>query len=152
MLILHLEMGSEMKNSIHYDSISHTGIVKNVTESSVKVSIAPSSPCAGCQAEASCTLSGKEEKIIDISGYYDVKQGDIVTILMERSMGFTALFLGYVIPLFAVLTTLVILSSLKLPELITGLTSLGVLLPYYVILFIFRKRVNKKFSFRLKVL
>ena len=66
-------------------------------------------------------------------------------------MGFTALFLGYVLPLLIVIACLLILTSIKVSELLSGLTSVAILIPYYLTLFLFRKRVNKKFSFRLKV-
>ena len=94
---------------------------------------------------------GTEEKQVEVNGNYDVKPGDAVTILMKQSMGYSALFLGYILPFLLILTMLITLVSFKVPELITGLISLAVLLPYYSVLYIFRKRVNEKFTFTLKV-
>jgi sigma-E factor negative regulatory protein RseC len=140
-----------MKNSVNSGTINHEGIVKKADDESVIVIISASSACSGCHAEGSCNLSGKEEKIIKVSGTYDVKPGDKVTILMKQSMGYSALFLGYLLPLITVISILIILVSLKVPELVAGLTSLAMLIPYYVILFMFRKRINEKFTFTLKV-
>jgi positive regulator of sigma E activity len=131
-------------------TINHEGIVQKADNKSVIVSISAISACSGCHAEGSCTLSGKEEKIIEVSGNYNVKQGDKVTILMKQSMGFAALSLGYLLPLISVISGLIIMISLKVPELIAGLISLAILIPYYVVLFFLRMRINEKFTFTLK--
>jgi sigma-E factor negative regulatory protein RseC len=131
--------------------INHEGIVQKIDDSSVIVSISSSTACSGCHAEGSCNMAGKEEKIIEVTGRYDVRPGDRVTILMKQSMGYAALLLGYLLPLISVVTVLIILVAMEVPELPAGLLSLGILIPYYIILFFFRKRVNEKFTFTLKV-
>ena len=131
-------------------TISHEGIVQKVDDRTTVVSISVASACTGCTVEGSCSLSGKEEKIIEVSGNYNVKPGDLVTILMKQSMGYAALVLGYLLPLLSVILTLIVLFSLKFPELIAGLVSIAILFPYYTILYFFRKRINKKFTFTLK--
>ncbi len=80
--------------------INHEGIVKNKNENTVIISITSASACSGCHAEGSCSLSGNEEKMIEVRGNYNVKPGDNVTILMKQSMGYAALFLGYILPLY----------------------------------------------------
>lgn len=120
-------------------------------DKSVIVSIIASTACSGCHAEDSCTMSGKEEKIIEIAGSYNVKPGDNVTVLMNQSVGYAALILGYILPLITVLTILIIMISMEISELISGIISLGSLLPYYTVLYFLRGRINKKFTFTLKV-
>jgi sigma-E factor negative regulatory protein RseC len=131
--------------------ISHEGIVQKVDEKSVTVRITVVAACSGCHAEGSCALSGMEDKIIEINGSYNVKPGENVIILMKQSMGYAALVLGYILPLISVVSMLVILISISVPELIAGLISLAILIPYYMILFFFRKKINEKFTFTLKV-
>jgi sigma-E factor negative regulatory protein RseC len=140
-----------MKSSISSEPICHKGKVQSIGYNSVIVSISAATACSGCHAEGGCTLSGKEEKLIEVEGSYNVARGDNVTILMNQSMGFAALFLGYLFPLFSVVIMLIILTSLGISELISGIVSLGILIPYYMVLFLFRKRINKKFTFTLKV-
>jgi sigma-E factor negative regulatory protein RseC len=138
----------------HSDStsiINHEGIVQRNDGNAVTVSISSVSACSGCHAEGTCTMSGKEEKIIVVIGKYSVKPGDKVTILMKQSMGFTALFLGYVFPFLTVIAVLIIMISLKFPELTSGLISIAILIPYYALLYFFRKTINTKFTFTLKV-
>jgi sigma-E factor negative regulatory protein RseC len=139
-----------MKHSESIGSINHEGFVHKVNSKSVTVIISAATACSGCHAENSCTLSGKEEKSIEVPGIYNVKPGDTVTILMEQSMGYAAIFLGYLIPLFCVMILLIFLVSIKVPELLAGLISLAILIPYYITLFLFRKQINRKFIFTLK--
>ena len=139
-----------MTNSGNQVIINYEGIVQRKEDNKVFVAITSTSACSGCHAEGSCTMSGKEEKIIEVSGKYNVNNGDQVTILMKQSMGYSALFLGYVLPVIAVVTVLITLISFRIPELTSGLASLSVLIPYYIILFFFRKTINEKFSFTLK--
>lgn len=131
--------------------IDHEGVVKHNSGSSVIVSISATSACSGCHARGSCSMLGAEEKIIDIEGIYNVSPGDIVTVLMEQSLGYSALVLGYIIPFILILTSLITFISLGLTELISGVLSLAALIPYYFALYIFRKKVNEKFTFTLKV-
>lgn len=140
-----------MNSTINSGIINHEGIVQRIEDTSIIVSISSSTACSGCHAEGSCNIAGKEEKIIEVTGKYNVNPGDRVTILMKQSMGYAALFLGYLLPLVSVVTVLIILVALEVPELPAGLLSLGILIPYYTILFFFRKRVNEKFTFTLRV-
>lgn len=131
--------------------INHDGIVKENCGKSVIVTISTSSACSGCHAKGSCNTFGNEEKMIEVEGSYNVKPGDNVTVMMMQSMGYKALFLGYILPFFSVLATLITLISLNIRELTAGLVSLAVLIPYYFILALFRKKINEKFTFTLKV-
>jgi len=140
----------KMRSTNSPGTINHEGIVQKVDDKSVIVSISVASPCSGCNAEGSCSIAGKEEKIIEVSGKYSVKPGDLVTILMKQSMGYAALVLGYLLPLVSVVITLIVLISLKFPELTAGLISIAILIPYYTALYFFRNRINKKFTFTLK--
>lgn len=131
--------------------IEHDGIVRKVENNSVFVAISLTSACSGCHAEGFCNISGKEEKIVDIQGRYNVAPGDNVTILMTRSMGYRAIVLSYLVPLIIVILSLSILISLSVTELISGLVSIGILIPYFTILYLFRKQINKRFTFTLKL-
>jgi sigma-E factor negative regulatory protein RseC len=130
-------------------SISHSGIVKSKNDKSVFVSITTTTACSGCHAGSSCNLSGKEEKIVEVVGNYSLRPGDKVTVLMKLSMGYTAILFGYILPLLSVLAVLIVLISQKIPELVAGLTALGILIPYYIVLYFFRNRINEKFTFTL---
>jgi sigma-E factor negative regulatory protein RseC len=140
-----------MSESGNTGIIEHEGIVQKSDNKSVTVKISSASACSGCHAEGYCTLSGVEEKIIEIPGSYNVGSGDNVTILMKKSTGYSAVLLGYVYPLIIMISTLVMMIRLSVPELTAGLISILILIPYYFVLWLFRKRISKNFTFTLKV-
>jgi len=140
-----------MKYPSDETNINHQGIVQKSDNESVTVLITSQSACSGCHAEGSCNMSGKEEKIVDIKGFYNVNTGDNVTVIMKQSMGFIALFLGYILPLLVVLIILIVFASLGYSELVSGLLAISSLLPYYLILYFLRNKINDKFVFSLKI-
>ena len=131
--------------------IDHEGIVTSISGRSIFVSISATSACSGCHAKGSCSILGSEVKIIEVKGDYNVKPGETVNIRMAQSTGFKALAYGYILPFMALFLVLITLISLKIPELTAGLMAIGVLLPYYLILYLFRKKLDEKFTFTLKV-
>lgn len=139
-----------MKESAYQPTIQHDGKVKKVDGDSVLVSITSNTACSGCHAEGLCGISGKEEKLIDIRGSYSVSPGDTVTVLMEESSGIKAVFLSYLVPLVIVVAGLIVCSILSLNELISGLISISLLAPWYMLLYLFRNKINRSFTFKLK--
>ena len=130
--------------------ITHQGIIDSIAQQLVRVKIINLSACSGCHAKGACTASDMEEKIIDIpTAKTNYKVGQIVTIASKLSTGFKALFLGYVLPFLIVLSTLIILTSLSIPETKAGLIALASLVPYYFALYIFRDKIKKEFTFEI---
>lgn len=132
-------------------TIEHIGVVKSVDDDSIIVGIVKNSGCASCQAKESCNISETEEKEIEINQFeknYSI--GEQVKVYFSESLGFRALFLGYVLPFLIVLSILIVLTIVKINEGIAGLFALGSLLPYYLILFITKDKQNKTFSFSIK--
>lgn len=139
-----------MKESAYQSTIQHDGKVKKVDGNSVLVSITSNAACSGCHAEGLCGISGKEEKIIDIKGRYNVSPGDSVTVIMEQSTGYKAVVLSYLVPLVIVITGLILCNILSFNELTAGLISISFLVPWYLILYLFRNKINRSFTFTLK--
>ena len=132
------------------DTIQHEGTVKKVENGSVIVSIKTGSACSGCHAESICNLAGQEERIIEVKGNYGVAQGDRVIVLMKQSVGYKAVVLSYIIPFAIVIAGLIIFNYLSANEILAGLGSIFLLLPYFLILYLFRSKINRNFSFMLK--
>lgn len=131
--------------------ISHEGVVANNSGKSVTVTISAKSACSGCHAKGSCSLIGSGEKTVEVEGAWSVRPGDAVNVVMKQSMGFTALFYGYILPFLTLMTVLIVSLSAGFTELASGTISIAALLPYFLVLWIFRKRLNGKFAFSLKV-
>jgi sigma-E factor negative regulatory protein RseC len=132
-----------------YTDIIHEGIVTKTEADSVTVLLSSAVACTGCEAGGSCSLAGAEKKILKVEGAWGVRQGEKVVVSMKESQGYSALMLGYVIPLAVLLLTLVICEALSGSELFSGLMSIAVLVPYYILLFAFRSLISKKFTFKL---
>ena len=127
--------------------IEHEGIVKRVTEDSVIVSILKNSGCASCLAKDSCNLSESEEKEIEIKQFDQLYSiGEKVKVYFNKSLGFKALFLGYILPFLLVLSVLIITSSIGLNEGRAGLLSIGILLPYYFGVYLAKSVLKKTFT------
>lgn len=131
-------------------TITHQGVIESITQHLIKVRILNMSACAGCHAKGACNASDMEEKIIDIhSDSTKYKVGQSVTISSKLSTGFKALFLGYIIPFIIVLVSLIILTTLGIPEIQSGLVSLATLIPYYIALYLLRDKIKKEFTFEI---
>lgn len=130
--------------------IEHSGIVTSVSGDQATVTFITSSACTGCQASGVCDASGSKEKTVTATHHEEIHTGDHVRIFMEKTLGFRALFLGYLLPFFLVLTILIVLTTLSLPEVIAGVASLLLLPLYYYLLYLKKEKISNKFSFTIK--
>lgn len=132
------------------NSIEHTGIVKSVENGQVIVNIISHPACSACLASGICDLSGQESKEIKTTYSAEVNTGDPVTVMMQQSMGFRALFLGYLLPFLIVLTVLITLTALSVSEPLSGMAAFLSLVPYYLTIYYKKEKIGKSFSFTIK--
>lgn len=131
--------------------IEHTGIINHIEGSHIRVSIIQVSACSGCHAKGACTASDMDEKFIDVeSSDTTLKEGDMVKLYGQSSMGLTAVLIAFVIPFLLILVTLFILRSYVTNEALSGTIALSTLIPYYIILSFFNKKMKTKFQFYIK--
>lgn len=133
--------------------VTHSGIVKNISDGKAMISIIAKSACASCQIKGSCSLSDVEEKIIEVDLHEDDKNlelGGQVTVEMKESLGTWAVLLGYVFPFLVVFISLVIFTSVGMDEGLAGLFSVLILAPYYIIMYLSRQFLRKRFTYRLQ--
>jgi sigma-E factor negative regulatory protein RseC len=128
--------------------VCHEGIVIEGGGGIFKVKIVARSACADCHAKAICAIPGRVEKTIDVRGSDDIQAGDRVNIVMEERMGWIALFYSFILPFLCLITILFVLYALGIGEVAAALAAVAGLVPYYLILYIFRKRVEKEFVFK----
>jgi sigma-E factor negative regulatory protein RseC len=135
-------------------SVEHLGVIKEITDKLVRVSIIPESACGSCHARGSCSVSETGDKTIEVSILPEDKYsvGEEIKVVLRQSHGIKALALGYVLPFFILLGTLISLTSLGFSEGLAGLVSLLSLAPYYLGLSFFRERLKSEFAFSLKKL
>lgn len=146
-------MQPEIRNlNMSSGTVIHPGIIENINNDKVFVRILSQSACSSCHAKGACTVADIEEKIIetelDPSGNW--KPGDQVMVRMEESLGRKAVLLGYGLPLVVLIVSVVVFLSIFNHEGLAALLSILMLVPYYFTLYLFRKRLQKEFRFRIE--
>lgn len=131
--------------------IEHRGVVERIVSQGVIVSIVQETACAACAAAQLCHSSEKKEKLVEIPcdapSRYSI--GQDVTIVGEIGLGLRATLWAYVIPLVLLMVVLMVSAS-YLNAGIAALLALASLIPYYIILYAFRNKMQRRFSFRIK--
>ena len=133
------------------NKISHEGIITKIEDSNIEVKILSRSACASCNIKGACNMSEMQEKIITIPTPKDknLSIGQEVKISMGLGQANRAVIFAYVIPLIILVAMIFILSTLKIEEGLNALISIGTLIPYYLILFLFRNRLKRKFKYEI---
>lgn len=126
----------------------HEGTVIDGVDGSFRVRLRSRSACAGCHVRSICAAEDRADKIIPVISADDLKTGDGVRIIMERKMGRVALFYSYILPFFVLIFILFVLYALGVGEITAALAALASLIPYYLLIYLFREKIEKDFVFR----
>ena len=131
--------------------ISHEGIIIRIDNDNVQIKILSKSACASCNIKGACNMSEMKEKIIDIPRPKDknLSIGQEVKISMGLGQANKAVIFAYVIPVILLVGMIFILNALKFDEGINALISIGSLVPYYLILYLFRNNLKRKFEYEI---
>ena len=133
------------------NAIEHTGVIEDISDNGIRVRFTSFSACASCHAKGVCSASDMEDKEIVVPNTgYDLHTGDFVSITMKASLGTKAVLIGYVYPFIVLLTILLILNGIGMSELKAGLISLATLVPYYIIVYQLRNRLERTFGFTIR--
>ena len=131
--------------------IQHVGIVEDVTETSICVSIVSTSACSSCHAKGGCSMSEQVEKKVRIPNTgIPVTKGETVNVVMSTSTGFKSVFLAYILPIVLLILSVAVFTSLSLSEGVSALLTLVVIAIYYGVLFLLRKVLESKFEMRIE--
>lgn len=128
--------------------IEHEGTVREIREGKATVAFIAKSACAHCQLKGICSEAEIEDKQVevDVQGQsYQV--GEKVNIVLAQSLGLKALSYGYLIPFVLLMATLFAVYEATGNEIMSGLSSLFILVPYYGGLYLSRSRIRKEFKF-----
>ena len=128
--------------------VEHEGTVASICGNSMIVRIVASSACGSCAAKGYCMPSGNKDKDIRVERFSgDFVSGERVKVVMRQSMGFRALYIGYIVPLALSLASLLMVYRVSGNELASGLSALLILVPYYLILKLLNHKIAKSFGF-----
>lgn len=131
--------------------INHEGIIEQIDNDVAHVKINSESACAACHAKGVCGAADQEEKFLDIPlNGRSYKIGELVQVQVARRLGFRAVALGYFYPFVLLMIVLVTLTMAGVNEMSAGVLALLSLLPYYLVLYLVRKRIESTFTFSIK--
>lgn len=132
------------------ERIVHEGVVDYMSSDSVFVRILSKSACAECHSNGICSVSEMTEKLIEVKAKNpDFIVGQMVNVILDRSLGNKAVMLGYLFPFLLMIVTLLVASQF-LSDLLSGLIAIAILIPYYLLLSVFKNRLSKTFSFHIE--
>ena len=131
--------------------ISHEGIITGIDDNNVQIKILSKSACASCNIKGACNMSEMKEKIISVPRPEDknLSVGQEVKISMGLGQANRAVIFAYVIPVIILVGMILILNALKFDEGINALISIGSLVPYYLVLYLFRNKLKRKFEYEI---
>ena len=150
--------------------IKHDGIIVALNEDGTAlVRIVQTSACAACKAKAMCASAESAEKEMRVTllmdngrpaGYgvldadkplLEYKVGDEVEVMVQQKMGWKAVVLAYLLPFFVMLAVIFIGNALwNVREEILGTAALCAMALYYIVLGLFKSKLQKEFSFTAK--
>ena len=133
-------------------SIKHCGVIDEIVDGCIKVRIVQSSACASCKVAGHCNASESKEKTVDVfdddTDRFSV--GDNVMVVASQKMGFLAVLLSSVVPLFLLIVVLASVLAMTGSEAVAALSSIGALAPYYLILYICRDKIRARLAFKIE--
>lgn len=134
------------------NKIKHNGVVDGVEEGCVRVRILQSSACSACKVAAHCNASETKEKIIEVqvADADRYQRGDSVIVVADTAVGFRASLYGYLLPLILMVVSLVAVLKITQLEGYAAMSALGILIPYYIGLYLLRNKLRNKLSFSLE--
>ena len=134
------------------DIIKHRGVVEKVDGSHVVVRIVQTSACSACSAKGLCNASESKEKQIDVYGVQGSYQiGDKVVVCGTTSMGMRAVLLAFGVPLLVLLLALFVTMRVTDGDaLLSALVALLAVMPYYLVIYLRKDKLDKSFSFTIE--
>jgi sigma-E factor negative regulatory protein RseC len=134
------------------DKIKHLGVVEKVDGSHVTVRIVQTSACSSCSAKGLCNASESKEKLIDVyHNQVSCQIGEQVVVCGTTSMGMRAVALAFGVPvLLLILALFVTMRVTDGDALVSSLVALLAVVPYYLVIYFMKDKLNKTFSFTIE--
>ena len=144
--------------------IKHDGIIIALNgDGTARVRILQTSACAACKAKAMCASaeSAEKEMTVVLLGDEQWAVGNEVEVRVPQKMGWKAVVLAYLLPFFVMLAVMFvgnellamgdgatgILGDEAKREAVLGTVALCAMALYYLVLGMFKDRLQKEFSF-----
>ncbi len=134
------------------EEITHKGRIVAIDPEITTIEIISEAACASCHAKGLCGLGEQKVKRIEVrtSAWTPRQVGDEVEVVLKKAMGYKAVFIAYGMPLVVLFVALMVLNALGVGELYAGLGAIGAVILCYLVIFLFRNKISKDYSFYLK--
>lgn len=130
------------------ERVQHEGIVKSISAQTLEVLISSHSACSGCHAKGACGMADVKQKIITAPlPEEEIHVGDKVMVYASLGNAFYSVLLAYIMPSVLILAAIFFLEMSGSGELTAAISSLILLVLYFIILYLSRNKINKKIKF-----
>ena len=126
--------------------------MESVAEGCVKVRILQTSACAACKVASHCNASDKKEKIVEVfcDDAASYQKGQEVRVTASKQVAANALLLGFGLPFLLLMLILIVTLKLSGNEGVAAIAALASLMPYYLVLWLFKDRIRQRLAFALE--
>lgn len=134
------------------DRIKHIGTITSIDGGVLRVKMLQSSACSGCHAAHLCQSSESKEKEVDVtvSDASSYSLGQHVLLIGSVRQGLKATLWAYMVPLVLIVLVMAGCLCAKCNDGIMALVTLLVLVVYFCLLYLFRDKLERKFSFEVE--
>lgn len=128
-----------------------TATVIAITDRELELEVCRPEACGHCKAKSVCAAGGEGGHRLTLAndgqGY---AVGEQVGLLMRRSIGLKAVAIAYLLPVVLMMASLFLLQSIGLSETLSGLAVLGLLAVYFLLLRLFRARLQRNITIEIE--
>ncbi len=134
------------------ETISHEGVVTKITDDELEIKILAQSACAACHAKSACGMGEQAEKYLTVPRPLDkdFELNQRVNVRMAIGQGNKAAILAYLLPILLLLAVLFTCLGLGLNDGLSALISIVALIPYYIVLYLQRDKLKKRFEYSIE--
>lgn len=129
------------------EEITHEAIVRQIEGNLVRCEIVQQAACSACKAKVMCTASESKVKEIDALMLEPMEVGDRVEVAVSKRLGWKAVLLAFVLPFCLLLGLVALLPRWIESEALVGTIAIASLAPYYVVLWLFRGKLEREYQF-----
>ena len=134
------------------NKIIHSGVIKSIGVDCLYVEIMQALACADCRVAENCHASEAKVKMVDVYcrdvARYHV--GERVIVSTTSQVGLMAMLYAYLFPLIVLMTTLILVRICTRSDGWAALSALAILIPYYIVLYLFRERIKEQVHFNIE--
>ena len=143
-----------MMKSVKAEQIMHLGKVLSVDSSvgSVEILLEDGGHCGSCPAAKSCNHGPKSENKVVVMSDDAFEVGEKVRVVGTEMMHRKAIVLALLCPCLLLIATMVMVYLLTLDESVAALSGLGLMLVFFIVLYVCRNRIAREFVFRVEKL